>query len=89
MKTGQIVTHRGMDPTLYGLRMLFGTQVPVGWDKVRLGFKFVGGVVGTGDGMEPRKEPRPVELLRSPSSKSMGRPRCLSKATQTQHLRFF
>ena len=56
MKTGQIVTHRGME-TLYGLRMLFGTQVPVGWDKVRVGFKFVGGVVGTGDGMEPRKEP--------------------------------
>ena len=55
MKTGQIVTHRGME-TLYGLRMLFGTQVPVGWDKVRVGFKFVGGVVGTGDGMEPRKD---------------------------------
>ena len=88
MKTGQIVTHRGME-TLYGLRRLFGTQVPVGWDKVRVGFKFVGGVVGTGDGMEPRQEPTSCGATSVSQLKINGSPSVSIKSHPDPALAFF
>ena len=75
--------------TLYGLRMLFGTQVPVGWDKVRVGFKFVGGVVGTGDGMEPRKEPTSCGATSVSQLKINGSPSVSIKSHPDPALAFF